>query len=160
TYKFKPNESFRFNYNGSTTAPSIEQLQPIRVNTDPLNIYIGNPGLSQSCRHDLNMGYNFYNVLKERNLWTNLNLNVTQNAFVQYSIVDDFGKRTYQTVNANGVYNMNLYSQYGFKIKGLKVGTGFGPVINVSRYIDFINTVNNITNTSIYGFGIDFYRYR
>src|SRR4030095_10881123 len=159
TYKFKPNESFRFNYNGSTTAPSIEQLQPIRVNTDPLNIYIGNPGLNQSFRHNFNMGYNFYNVLKERNLWTNLNLNVTQNAFVQYSLVDGFGKRIYQTVNANGVYNMNLYSQYGFKIKALKLGTGFARVVNASRYIDFINTVKNITNTSSYGLRMNFDRY-
>src|SRR5438477_1381577 len=69
TYKFKPNESFRFNYNGSTNAPSLEQLQPIRVNTDPLNIYIGNQNVNQSFRHNFNMRYDFYNVLKERNLW-------------------------------------------------------------------------------------------
>ena len=159
TYKFKPNESFRFNYNGSTTAPSIEQLQPIRVNTDPLNIYIGNPGLNQSFRHDFNLGYNFYNVLKERNLWSDLDVNFTQNAFVQYSIVDDFGKRTYQTVNANGIYNVSLWSQYGFKIKKIKLGTGLGPILNVSRYIDYINTIKNITNTSSYGLRVTFDRY-
>jgi hypothetical protein len=39
TYKLKPSQSIRFNYNGSTQAPSLEQLQPISVNTDPLNIY-------------------------------------------------------------------------------------------------------------------------
>jgi outer membrane beta-barrel protein len=159
TYKFKPNESFRFNYNGSTTAPSIEQLQPIRVNTDPLNIYIGNPGLNQSFRHDFNMGYNFYNVLKEKNLWSDLDVSFTQNAFVQYSIVDDFGKRTYQTVNANGIYNVNLWSQYGFKIKKIKLGTTLGPIVNVSRYIDYINTVKNITNTSSYGLRVNFDKY-
>src|SRR4030095_10257750 len=64
TYKIKPNESLRINYNGSTTAPSLEQMQPTRVNTDPLNVYIGNPFLKQSFRHNINAGYNFYNVLK------------------------------------------------------------------------------------------------
>jgi hypothetical protein len=159
TYKFKPNESFRFNYNGSTNAPSLEQLQPIRVNTDPLNIYIGNQNLKQSFRHNFNMGYSFYNVLKERNLWSNISLDVTQNAFVQSSIVDILGKRTYQTVNADGVFNMNLYSQYGFKIKPIKLGAGFGPTSNVSRNIDFINGVKNITNTYNYGVRINFDRY-
>ena len=66
TYKFKPNESLRINYNGTTTAPSLEQLQPTRVNTDPLNVYIGNPFLKQSFRHNIDAGYNFYNVLKEK----------------------------------------------------------------------------------------------
>lgn len=159
TYKFKPNESFRFNYNGSTNAPSLEQLQPIRVNTDPLNIYIGNQNLKQSFRHNFNVGYNFYNVLKERNLWSSINLDVTQNAFVQSSLIDIVGKRTYQTVNADGVYNMSIYSQYGFKIKGIKLGAGFGPTSNVSRNIDFVNGVKNITNTFNYGIRLNFDRY-
>ena len=95
TYKFKPNESLRINYNGSTTAPSLEQLQPTRVNTDPLNVYIGNPFLKQSFRHNFNAGYNFYNVLKEKSMFTNLGFGFTDNAFVQASFVDSAGKRTY-----------------------------------------------------------------
>jgi Outer membrane protein beta-barrel family len=144
TYKFKPSQNLRFNYNGSTTAPSLEQLQPIRVNTDPLNIYTGNPDLKQSFRHSFNTGYNSYNVLKEKNIWSNLNFNLIQNAFVQSSKVDSVGKRTYQTVNANGVYNINFYSDYGFKLKN-KMRLGFGPTGNVNRNIDFINGVKNST---------------
>ena len=95
-YKFKSNESLRFNYNGSTTPPSLEQLQPTRINTDPLNVYIGNPGLKQSFRHSINGGYNFYNVLKERNLWTSFNFSTTQNAFTQFNTISAGGKRTYR----------------------------------------------------------------
>src|SRR6188474_282422 len=91
TYKFKQNESLRFNYNGSTSAPSLEQLQPTRVNTDPLNVYIGNPFLKQSFRHSFDAGYNFYNVLKEKSMFTNLGFGFTDNAFVQASFVDSSG---------------------------------------------------------------------
>jgi hypothetical protein len=151
TYKIKPNESLRFNYNGSTSAPSLEQLQPTRVNTDPLNVYIGNPGLKPSFRHNFNMGYNFYNVLKEKNMFTNFNFGFTDNAFVQASFVDSAGKRTYFTVNADGNYNMNFYSSYGFKIKGFSWRNGIGPNFRINRSVEYINGVKNINNTKTIG---------
>jgi hypothetical protein len=154
-YKIKPSQTLRFNYNGNTSAPSVDQLQPIRVNTDPLNIYIGNPNLDQSFRHNFNIGYNSYNTFKERGLYANISMNYTQNAFVQFSSVDTVGKRTYQTVNADGVYNINLYTQYSMKIK--KMYLGFGPYYNFNQNIDFVrseknnSTVKNITQRSGYG---------
>lgn len=156
-YKFKPNENFNIRYNGATNAPSVEQLQPIRINTDPLNVSIGNPNLNQSFRHSLNANYGFYNVLKERNFFSYFNSSFTQNAFVISSVVDSVGKRTYQTVNSNGVYNMDLYSEYGIKIK--KINFGFGPTFGANRYIDFINGVRNVTNNTNYGVGLSIRRY-
>lgn len=159
TYKIKPSQNFRFNYNGSTTAPTLEQLQPIRVNTDPLNIYIGNRDLKQSFRHSFNIGFNSYNVLKEKNLWASLNMNMQQNGFTQFSSIDS-GVRTYQTVNVNGLYNINLYTDYGFKIEDTKWRLGFGPTLNSNRNIDFVRdektsaTVKNVTNTN--GVGMRF----
>ena len=96
-YKLKPNENLRINYNGSTNAPTLEQLQPTTINTDPLNLYIGNPNLRQSFRHSFNMGYGVYNVLKERNIWTSLQFNLTQHAFSQSNSIDSLGRRVYQT---------------------------------------------------------------
>jgi hypothetical protein len=164
-YKIKPNESFRFNYNGSTTAPTPEQLQPIRVNTDPLNIYIGNQDLNQSFRHNFSLGYNFYNVLKERGLWTNINASYTQNAFVQFSTIDSFGKRTYQTVNADGVYNINMYTDYNMKIRDTKWQIGIGPNLNFNQNIDFVRTektnttVKNMTKRTGYGARVSISQY-
>jgi hypothetical protein len=161
----KPNENIRFSYNGSTTAPSLEQLQPIRVNTDPLNIYIGNQDLDQSFRHNLSLNYSFYNVLKERNLWTSLNVDVTQNAFTQLNTLDSSGKRTYQTVNADGVYSINFYSDYGFKLKDTKWRLGAGPTFGTYRNIDFIRdeatgiTQKNVTTNTNYGLSLNISQY-
>lgn len=165
TYKIKPSANLRFNYNGSTQAPSLEQLQPIRVNTDPLNVYIGNPNLNQAFRHSFNMNYGSWNALKEKNLWAGLNFNITQNAFSQFSSIDSVGRRIYQTVNVDGVYNMNLYSDYGFKIPDTKWRLGFGPNLNFNRNIDFIRdaktnqTVKNKTDTRSYGTRINIGQY-
>ena len=164
-YKLKPSQNFRFNYNGSTQAPSLEQLQPIRVNTDPLNIYIGNQSLKQAFRHNFNLGYSSYNVLKEKNLWVNLSANMTQNAFVQSSTIDVSGKRTYQTVNTSGVYNINFYSDYGFKLGDSKWRLGFGPNANWNRNIDFVKNettsiiTRNINNTKSYGVRVNLNKY-
>jgi hypothetical protein len=160
TYKIKPNESLRINYNGSTTAPSPEQLQPTRVNTDRLNIYEGNPDLKQSFRHTISGDYNFYNVLKEKNMYANLSFNTTDNAFVQSSIINNStGERRYKTVNADGVYSINLYTNYGFKISGTKWRTGFGPIFNLNRRIEYINGYKNINNTRSYGLSLNLNQY-
>src|SRR5690606_10247015 len=63
THKFSAQKSLRFYYNGNTSQPSINQIQPVRGNTDPLNISIGNPDLDPSFRHNFNGGYNSYKVL-------------------------------------------------------------------------------------------------
>lgn len=154
TYKFKTSESLRIGYNGSTNAPTLEQLQPTRVNTDPLNVYIGNPNLRQSFRHNISGGYNSYNVLKEKNLFTNLSFSFTDNAFVQSSTIDSNGKRTYQTVNADGNYYISLYTNYGFRIKFLAARIGLGPTFNLNRTVEFINGFKSLNRTKSYGLQI------
>jgi len=165
TYKLKPSENLRFNYNGTTNAPTLDQLQPIAVNTDPLNIYIGNPNLDQSFRHAFNINYSSWNALKERNIWGGLNFNMTQNAFTQLSYIDSVGRRIYQTVNVDGIYNLNFYGDYGLKLPGTKWRLGFGPNLNMNRNIDFLldqqtkSTVKNITNVTAYGVRLNISQY-
>jgi len=165
TYKFKPSENLRFNYNGSTTAPTLEQLQPIPVNTDPLNIYIGNPNLDQAFRHNFNLNYSSWNALKERNLWGNTSFNITQNAFTQFSAIDSSGRRIYQTVNTDGIYNFFMNIDFGFKITGTKWYLGFGPNMNINRNIDYVSDVQfttmakNTTLSEKYGMRINVSQY-
>ncbi len=165
TYKLKPSENIRFNYNGSTTAPSLEQLQPIRVNTDPLNIYIGNPALDQAFRHTVSLNYSNWNALKERNIWMNTYFTFTQNAFSQSSAIDSVGRRIYQTVNVDGVYSGNINIDYGFKIPDTKWRVGFGPNANFNRNVDFISdaktnqSVKNVTDTRSYGMRVTLRQY-
>ena len=149
--KLSGNGGIRFNYNGSSRAPSLDQLQPIIDNTDQVNQYIGNPDLKQSFTHNLNMNYNFYNVLQEKGLWMGIYGNFIQNAFVNERNIDAFGKSTYRTVNANGNYYFNLYSSYNFKIKKPNIRINFGPSAYISRNISFLNNQKAITTNSSYG---------
>ncbi len=154
-YKMKSNKNLRVYYNGSANAPTLEQLQPTKDNTDPLNIYKGNPNLKQSFSHNAQISYNFYNVLDEKNLWSGINFNTTKNAFVQYSFIDSLGRRNYQTVNTNGNYYASIYGNYGFKLKKPGIRLGFGPNINVNQNIDFVNGIRNINKTNSYGISLN-----
>ncbi len=42
-YRFSQQKTFTFDYNGTTTQPTLQQLQPVATNNDPLNIILGNP---------------------------------------------------------------------------------------------------------------------
>lgn len=152
--KLKGNSGIRLNYNGSTRAPSLNQLQPIVDNSDPLFQYVGNPDLDQSFTHSINANYNFYNVLEEKGMWLGLWGTVTQNAFVNESTIDNTGKTTSRTVNTNGVYYFNLYTNYNFKWKKTGIRVGINPNINASRNISLINNQRGI-NTNL-GYGLRF----
>ncbi len=159
-YKMKGNKNFRFNYNGSANAPTLEQLQPTKDNSDPLNIYEGNPDLVQSFRHNINVSYNFYNVLKEKGLWSSLQYSITNNAFVRSTILtDSTGARRYKTVNANGVHNLNFYLDYNFKLNGSGFRLNFSPNFNNSQNIDFIQNDKNTNTTTSYGMGVGISKY-
>ena len=89
-----------------------------------LNIYIGNPALKQSFRHSFGTSFNFFNVLKERGMWTSVNFSMTDKAFVQSSNIDASGRRYYQTVNRDGHYNIKLYRDNNIKVKKVRLGAG------------------------------------
>lgn len=157
-YKLKPNEGIRFGYNGNSRAPSLDQLQPIRVNTDPLNQYIGNTNLRPSFSHRFNLNYNSWKMLSERSISAGVDFDFTQNDFAQLSSISN-ALRTYQTVNTNGVYSYGFFIWYNRKLKKINIDLGINPTVNFSQDVDFVasNTgaaVKNLTRNNSYG--IDF----
>jgi outer membrane receptor protein involved in Fe transport len=160
SYKLGQYSRLRFNYNGGTRAPSINQLQPVQNNEDPLNIAIGNPNLKQSFRQNFNMGYNFYQVLKEQGLWANLFFNQSNNDFSSYDRIDTSGKRTYQTVNVNGNYSFGGYIGYNFKWKKADINFDFSINPNVSVNNNFVNGTPNKTTNNNYSFSIGANQYK
>lgn len=153
-YTPKQQRSIRFNYNGSTRNPTLQQIQPILDNIDPLNITIGNPNLKQAFNHNFTFRASDYKVLKSRGMSVNMNYSFTDNAISNASTIDQYGRRVNQAINVSGTYNFNASVGYGFDIiPSLNFGVNVGPSKN--RYINMINglrneTENNNINFSIY----------
>ncbi len=145
-YLFGPQSRLNLNYNGSTRQPNLEQLQPIRENTDPLNIQIGNANLKQEFRHNISFNYNNYKVLTSRNVWMSGNLNIIDNAISNSSTVDTGGRRVNQFVNVTGNRTFNLWSGYWFQLKKLKLNLGFNGGVTFSRFNSVLNGLKNVNN--------------
>jgi hypothetical protein len=144
-YNFSKTKTLRFDYSSSTAQPSARQLQPVQDLSDPLNITSGNPGLKQSYTH--NAALQFFNgsPAKQKNLFVFLNFTAVQNAIVNSDRINASGARTSMPVNANGVYNINLNVDRGFRIKKLKTRVDLGMNVNFSRSVNFINDEKNRT---------------
>jgi len=137
------------NYRGTTRQPTINQLQPLRDNSDPLNEYIGNPDLKVGFNHGINLFFNQYKVLKQSGIWANFSYNIQQNAITQFNTIDLVtGKRTYYPVNVNGNSNWYLWFNYDKSRGEKKPNYGLGINANGGRYINFVNGTKATTTSS------------
>jgi hypothetical protein len=147
SYKYKGNSSIRFNYNGSTKQPTIDQLQPLRNNQNFFNQIVGNPNLKQSFTNSFSFSQNSYDILTETYIYQSLNFRTTANQISSNKDIDpDNAKTTTKAINTNGNFNLNYYFTYGFKIKKLELDTNFSPSISYSKQVISINNQQNKTS--------------
>lgn len=155
TYNYKSNHSLRFNYNGNTTQPTLNQLQPLRDNNDFFNQYVGNPDLKQSFSNNFSLSHNGYNFLKD--IWTyqSLNLRTVSNSITNNRIINAAnGKTITQPVNTDGNISVNFWSGVGFKLKKTDIRFNVNPNINYSRFADVINSRTSFARTTNAGLGL------
>ena len=154
-YNFGPQKRLGMNYNGNTRQPTLEQLQPIRENTDPLNIQIGNPDLTQEFRHSFNLNYNDYKVLTSRNAYLGVSYSFVDNALSSKSTVDSLGRRTTQFVNVDGNYFLQGYSGYWKQIKKWNLHIGLNANLNISRNTNYVNGLENVNDNKSGTIGVN-----
>ena len=157
-YQFTNQRRLNFRYNGSTQQPDINQIQPVLTNTDPLNVTIGNPSLKPAFQNNMELGFFDYKVLKDRFININFNSVFTENNITNKSYVDSFGRTVNQYVNLNGNRSFGVDLGYGFKLKKLDMNINSFSNIHVNRYVNIVNNLFNVTQSSDYTFGIGFYK--
>ena len=100
-YKFGKKEFARINYRGRVNEPTIQQMEPVRNNSDAMNETVGNMGLNPAFNHNIFAMYSRFNQEKFSSIMTGLRATLTQDALVNNTIYDQTGKRYLQTVNAD-----------------------------------------------------------
>ncbi|TSJ44137.1 outer membrane beta-barrel protein [Mucilaginibacter corticis] len=152
-YKFSQQSAFRVNYNGNTQQPSISQIQPIKDNSNPLYVTLGNPDLTPSFHNNFRMSYNSYKVISGEDLYISGNYAFTTNPIVSNTSTDAIGKTTSQYFNLSSKIQHSYYGyfNYGRKIAGINVGissnisgrTTYNMVTNGVNGISQLNTTKN-----------------
>lgn len=151
-YRFSQQKSFNISYNGSNTQPSIDQIQPIRVNDDPLNIVLGNPDLKPSFTNRLNAQYHSYKVLSNQYFYVFGNYSTTHNPIVSNTVTDSLGRNTFRYDNLQGrsPSNFSVATYLGTKLKKWDINVGGGLNANGNVYYNLTNNELNRTVSSTY----------
>lgn len=160
-YKISRDNNLRFQYNTSTNAPSISQLQDVVNNEDPLNISTGNPDLKQEFQHRFNLNYNLVNRQSGSNLDFGLSASLSNNKIVNstFNAISDTlilpgvllgkGGKFTQPVNVDGYYNLSGNVSWGVPIKPLKINLNLRTNANLTHNMGFLN--NEATESDSYG---------
>jgi Outer membrane protein beta-barrel family len=144
-YMFSQQKNFTFNYNGTTTQPTLQQLQPVATNNDPLNIILGNPSLTPSFTNAFNVNYRTYNVLTSQFFGIYGGYSAIFNPIVNHINYNAMGQSVSQYFNLPSRSGTNFYGGINFsrkfeKLAGIYGGVGF----NVTG-----NTAYNYSNDSL-----------
>lgn len=141
-YRFSQFRSFGVDYNGNTTQPTLDQLQPLVNNNNTLNIIVGNPGLTPSFTNNFSMYYRTYKVISDQsfNFWGNYSFttnpivtDVTYDTKAGKSTTEYFNLSNYQTSN------FNLNSGFSRKIPKIDFNAGLWVNLNGNTYYNYIN---------------------
>lgn len=120
-YNFSRSQALNFNYNGSSSQPNFNYLQPVIDFSNPLYPVQGNPNLKPEFNNNFTLRYNKFSFATGDVLFTNLNFNKTDNKIVTNSIYypknDVLNKKlagTYLTqyLNTDGYYTSSLNATY------------------------------------------------
>lgn len=147
-------KSVRFAYETSVREPSIDQLQPIRDNTDPLNIYNGNPDLRPEYNNRFSVNFNRFNQSNFHMFFGNLNFTYTANKISTAQTVDQSFRRETTPVNVKNDKQGFAFLGFGMPIYKQIVRFNVTTNANMGQGIALVNGVENVTNRTSVSLGL------
>jgi len=164
-YQINAEKKLRFNYNTSTQAPSITQLQNVINNSNPLLITTGNPNLDQEYGHSLSTRYTATNPQKATSFVALLSADYTlhpigNSIFIadQPTTVEGFflgrGAQLIRPVNLENAYNLRGFVTMGIPFKPLKSNFNLNTNLGYAALPGLINNQVNYSYNTTIGQGI------
>jgi hypothetical protein len=156
SFKYAPNQraSIGIYYNGSTILPSIQQIQPIFTNNDPLNIVIGNSLLRPAFASAMRLDYWQFDALSGANISASVSFNKSDNAIINKINTDLSGKRTLQYINLDGARDIIAHINYGLGTTLAGLNIDFTGRVHLNRYPFIINDRLNLTDSRMFNFRV------
>ncbi len=111
-YKFSRSKSIWMNYSNNANIPTIQQLQPVEIVTNPVNIIVGNPDLSPSFNQSFRISFRNYDFKTRSGYNLFASFRHIDRQVVPVLITDDDLVRTTTYTNVNGAMNANMYAGY------------------------------------------------
>ncbi len=164
-YRISRSKNLRIFYRSNSTAPSVSQLQNVLDNSNPIQLTIGNPTLSQQNQHTFFTRYSVSNSALGSTFFALLSGSYTHNYIANRamiaqkdSIFDNgmvwpAGTQLTQPVNLDGYYNLRTFVTYGIPVIKIKSNLNFNFTATFARIPGLINTDINYSNSPSLSFG-------
>lgn len=165
-YKFTPKKNLRIFYRSNNNAPSVDQLQDVINNSNPLQLSTGNSGLKQDFSNVLNLRYSAVNADKNTAFFALLSGTYTANyigkstyialadTILNGGILLAEGSQLSMPTNFDGYYNLRSFLNYSFPITKIKTNLSFNGGVTYSRTPGLINSATNFANNTGASFGV------
>ncbi|MFM8913599.1 MAG: TonB-dependent receptor domain-containing protein [Flammeovirgaceae bacterium] len=152
-YDFISNKHLRFEYETSMLEPTIQQLQPVINNNDPLNISVGNPNLKPAYVHTATANYTGFDPARMTNLFALVTGTYMKNAVTSAQVVDPSTLiRSTRPENTDYSFTFTSNINIGFRLKELNSRINIGPTARLDQSINLLNNLSNkITQRTIGG---------
>lgn len=151
-YDFSSLKHFRFDYETSMQEPSIQQLQPVIDNSDPLNLSSGNPNLRPAYAHQFRLNYTQFDPASSIGFFAFVNATYTTNAIAYSQTVNPVTLvRLTVPVNVADNFRVSGNFNFGFPIRKLSSRLSLGPTVSYVRGINLINLQENRSDQRTYG---------
>jgi hypothetical protein len=145
-YQISKTSVFLLYYHGANQQPSLQQLQPVPDNRNPLFVQLGNPNLRPSFFQTINA--QLRQSKASNYLFSNLNVYTAHNQIVQETWFDSFGKQVSQPININGNFGGLCDFQYSrtWKNRNITIRMNFASSGKFSRNNFVVNQVKVSSN--------------
>ncbi|WP_026946288.1 outer membrane beta-barrel protein [Algoriphagus marincola] len=150
--------SWRIRYRTDTDEPSVNQLQNVINNQNPLNLSVGNPNLGQSYNHNIFANIAKVNLEKSKTFFTFINYSATSNfignstfvaaqdTLINGEVLLRPGGQISQPVNLDGNWRLRAFATYGMPIPKLKLQFNINTRIGFNRTPGMINGEKNLND--------------
>ena len=147
-YSFTGSKTMDLSYNTNVSEPSMTQLSPVPDNSNPLNIYVGNPDLKPQYAQRLNFNFRNFNQLNFTSFFVTAGLNFTKdNITDSVTYNTETLAKTRKPINYGNNVGLNTVANYGFRISTINTRFSVSSSINISKSQTLINNVDNLTNS-------------
>ncbi|MGM9475466.1 outer membrane beta-barrel protein [Pedobacter sp. GSP4] len=147
SYQVKENKSLSFGYNGYTSSPDFNKLQPIRNNNDVQNLVIGNPDLKATSSHNADLSYNQFDNKSGWSIMAGLSGNFAFNSVVSNTVFlrDTLNSLKQQTTyeNVNGIYSIGGNYSVNRRLMANKLSLSLTGNLGYSHNVFYTDNVLN-----------------
>lgn len=147
-----PRKNLRFNYRGSTRAPSVSQLQNVRDESNRLNIRTGNPNLKQEFTHNFTLTYSTFNLTNFLYFNMNAGASIINNRIVNTTSKEAEGVLLTRPDNLNGSQSFNFSGTVGIPLKKVTTGRRSPVNLNLTSSARYGRDVSKIMDTVRYNY--------